>query len=92
MGKPVIAARIGALEEIIQPGVNGFLVEPGRISEMARTLQSIVDRPEQLDRLVIPGPVAIVTAGEHADRIDGIYRELVGAEGEEDKQAFPRVH
>ena len=92
MGKPVIAARIGALEEIIQPGVNGFLVEPGRISELARTLQSVVDHPEQLDRLLIPGPVAIVTAGEHAYRIDSIYRELVGADGEDARQAFPRVH
>ena len=92
MGKPVVAARIGALEEIIQPGVNGFLVEPGGISGLARTLQSIIDHPEQLDRLVIPGPVAIVTAGEHAETIDGIYRELVTADAGDEKQALPRVH
>lgn len=37
-GLPVLGSTAGAAQEIVQPGVNGFLVEPAATAEMARTL------------------------------------------------------
>jgi glycosyltransferase involved in cell wall biosynthesis len=40
-GTPVVAFRVGALEEIIEEGVTGFLVPPGDVVAAARALQRI---------------------------------------------------
>jgi glycosyltransferase involved in cell wall biosynthesis len=42
-GKAIIASRVGGIPEIIQDGVNGFLVEPARIGELRKTLQRVLD-------------------------------------------------
>ncbi len=39
MGTPVIAARIGGVAELVDDGVNGYIVTPGSIQELADALQ-----------------------------------------------------
>lgn len=39
-GTPVVAFRSGALEEIVEPGETGFLVEPGDVPGMAEAMQA----------------------------------------------------
>ena len=41
-GKPVIASRIGGLPELVAPGENGFLVEPGDRVGLAETLRRVL--------------------------------------------------
>jgi len=41
-GKPVIAARIGGLPELVAPDENGFLVEPGDRAGLAETLRRVL--------------------------------------------------
>lgn len=46
IGVPVIASRIGGIPELIQEGENGWLVEPGDVSELARTLKNVAEQTE----------------------------------------------
>ena len=45
-GRPVIAARVGGLQEVIQDGVTGYLVTPGDSEELAERMTHLWERPE----------------------------------------------
>eukprot|EP00271_Cylindrocystis_brebissonii_P004128 TRINITY_DN1560_c0_g1_i1.p1 TRINITY_DN1560_c0_g1~~TRINITY_DN1560_c0_g1_i1.p1 ORF type:complete len:544 (+),score=87.47 TRINITY_DN1560_c0_g1_i1:185-1816(+) len=46
-GVPVVAARAGGIPDIVsQPGVTGFLFEPGSVDEAVGQLQSLIKSPE----------------------------------------------
>ncbi len=47
-GTPVIASRLGAMNEIIADGVNGFRFRPGDESDLAERIRTILARPDQL--------------------------------------------
>lgn len=76
-GKPVLAARIGALPEIIQDGINGFLFPPGEIEPLTRLMASFVQDPRMITRLSTPGPVTILNTAQHAERILAIYEQVL---------------
>lgn len=46
MDKPVVGARIGQVEEIIQHRETGLLYEPGNVSQLVAALRSLIDDPE----------------------------------------------
>ncbi|WP_380174140.1 glycosyltransferase [Kineococcus sp. DHX-1] len=43
MEVPVVTTRIAGIPELVEDGVNGFLVEPGRPVEVARALRTLAD-------------------------------------------------
>lgn len=48
-GKPVIASKLGGLEEMIRDGQNGFLFEPGNPRELSRAIARLAScDPERL--------------------------------------------
>jgi len=49
--KPVIAANIGGLPEVIEDGVNGFLFEAGNVKQLTKILSNIVEKPEIISEL-----------------------------------------
>ncbi|HEX9652994.1 MAG TPA: glycosyltransferase, partial [bacterium] len=51
MGKPVIAAKIGQVEEVITDGRTGVLFEPGNVSELCSTLGNLLHDPRLCKRL-----------------------------------------
>ncbi len=51
LGRPVLASRVGGIGDLIIPGVNGWLVTPGRSDELAATLQHIAAQPEDVAEL-----------------------------------------
>lgn len=42
LGKPVIASRVGALPEIVQDGVTGWLFQPGNVEDLCSKIALIV--------------------------------------------------
>jgi glycosyltransferase involved in cell wall biosynthesis len=42
-GLPIIASRVGGLPDIIQDGINGILVEPGKPDQLASALQKLAN-------------------------------------------------
>ena len=47
-GLPVIGTALGGLRDMIVPGVNGYLVEPGNPEALARILSEVISAPEQV--------------------------------------------
>src|SRR5258708_39352366 len=50
-GLPVVASRIGQLEQLIKRDVNGLLTEPGDAAELAGALEQLRAEPELRSRL-----------------------------------------
>lgn len=48
-GKPVIGARIGAIDELVQEGVTGLLFQPGDPCSLAQRVTWAVDNPERIE-------------------------------------------
>jgi glycosyltransferase involved in cell wall biosynthesis len=44
--KPVVATRVGGIPEVVQDGVNGYLVAPGDVDDLTRRVQQLLDSPE----------------------------------------------
>ena len=72
-GKPVIAAKIGALPEVVVDGVNGFLTPPGDTEALAALFVKLADHPELLANLRLPGPAPILSVEQHIERLVEIY-------------------
>jgi glycosyltransferase involved in cell wall biosynthesis len=52
-GKPVIAAKAGGAVELIEPGIDGFLVAPGKAEELAQVITNCVNDLETTSNLAI---------------------------------------
>jgi glycosyltransferase involved in cell wall biosynthesis len=79
-GLPVVAARIGAPGELVDPGITGATFEPGSAAGLAKAVRNLLDSPEQLDAM-----------GRHAqdvyrwefspernlERLNAIYRDAM---------------
>lgn len=73
---PVIASRVGALQEAVTDGVNGFLFPPGDHQALSQIIHRIAENPQQLSALTVPGPIQILQVPEHVDRIEHVYQQI----------------
>ena len=46
-GRPVVATDVGGVPEVVQDGVTGILVPPGRPAELAEAILSLLDSPDR---------------------------------------------
>ncbi len=44
---PVIATRVGGIPELIEDGVEGYLIEPGDVDALSRRIIQLINHPEQ---------------------------------------------
>jgi glycosyltransferase involved in cell wall biosynthesis len=42
---PIVGTRVGAVPDMVEDGVNGFLVEPGKVEPLAQALCTLLDSP-----------------------------------------------
>jgi colanic acid/amylovoran biosynthesis glycosyltransferase len=43
--RPVLSTYVGGIPELVQPGINGFLVPPGSVDDLAEALRAVVSAP-----------------------------------------------
>ena len=79
-GLPVIAARRGALPEIIEDGCNGLLFEPENAEDLRRCLRRLLDEPGLLARLK-PDRFVWRDAHAYAQEVEQAYEAVLGQVG-----------
>ena len=47
LGKPVVGTRVNAIPEVIEPGVNGLLVESGDVLRMAEAITDLLENEQK---------------------------------------------
>lgn len=81
-GKPVIAARIGALPEVVREGETGLLFDPSAPQELAQHLNRLRLDSAQAERMGRAGRKLAeteYTPGLHLGRIHRIYKEAISS-------------
>jgi teichuronic acid biosynthesis glycosyltransferase TuaC len=77
-GKPVIGCKDQGIEDVIRHGVNGWLVRPGNLEEMASALTFLLSNAELRDRIGFTARQTILqnfTFEYQANQLNRIYRE-----------------
>ena len=69
---PVIASRLGALEEKVRDGVSGLLFAPGDVGDLVSVLRRTIDEPDLLARLRAGIP-PVTTIADHAAQLEALY-------------------
>jgi glycogen(starch) synthase len=84
MARPVLAARVGGLPEVVTDGSTGLLVQPGSPRALAAAVERLLDAPELAERM---GAAARRRAQEvfglecHVESYEALYRRLASASG-----------
>lgn len=79
MGKPVVASRIGGVEELVVDGETGLLVAPGNAKDLVTTIVRVLKDKSLCERLGEQGYVAarrLFDANANAQKVFEIYAEL----------------
>jgi glycosyltransferase involved in cell wall biosynthesis len=80
-GLPVIASRLGAMAELIEPGVTGLLFEPGDAQELSRLLRWADEHPARMAEMGANARArfdALYTPDINYARLVEIYRAAIG--------------
>jgi teichuronic acid biosynthesis glycosyltransferase TuaC len=77
--KAVIGCTGQGIEELIQQGVNGLLIEPGELNDLVRALSMLLDDEQMRRRMGRSARHTILhgfTLADQAARLSELYREL----------------
>jgi glycosyltransferase involved in cell wall biosynthesis len=74
-GTPVVVTNVGAVDEIIEPGSNGFLVDPRQLSTLGPTVQEALSRT--WDRQAIAARMEDWGWSACARQVMDVYRAIV---------------
>ena len=81
LGLPVIASAVGGIPEVIEDGLDGYLISPGDVASLTKQSQAIVEDPHMLRtigeraRQRVAAEYSIQTV---AQRHKILYESLVG--------------
>ena len=83
-GRPVVATRVGGVPDVVQEGVDGFLVETGDTEALAQQLAVLARDPGLRTRMGEAGRERILrryAVDRLIDDIDLLYRSLLESKG-----------
>jgi glycosyltransferase involved in cell wall biosynthesis len=81
VGLPVVATRVGGLEEAVQDGRTGLLVPPGSATALAGALRSILDGPDRSKAYGEAGRRRAIEAFQQSGmvrEVERVLHQLVG--------------
>lgn len=78
-GRPVVASRVGGIRDVVEEGVNGILVEPGRPGELAEALVGVLSDRPLAERLAAAARPSAERWLETPEGFAARLRELVAA-------------
>lgn len=76
---PVIATQVGGVTELVDDGVNGFVVRPGDVGALADRLELLVGDPDLRRRLGTAGRQTVVTEFSNAPEAARLARLFADA-------------
>lgn len=80
LGKPVIASRIGGIQEMVEDGVNGFLFNVADVKDMVDKMEFLWDHPKTIREMGIHGREMVekkYSLTEHYQAIMRVYSKLL---------------
>ncbi len=78
--RAVVASRVGGIPEIVEDGVEGILVEPMDVNQLAENCRRLIESPETAMKMGEQAQKRVAqefSAAAMADRVAGLYKELV---------------
>jgi glycosyltransferase involved in cell wall biosynthesis len=78
--RPIVASRVGGIPEIIEDGVEGYLVEPMDVNGLAERCRQLIEFPEVARKMSEQGRKRVerdFSATAMADRVASVYKELL---------------
>jgi glycosyltransferase involved in cell wall biosynthesis len=79
-GKPVVATDAGAVREIMEDGVEGFLVPPGDVQALTRAIKHILTHRDSALVMGRKGQARVrdhFSVQQHVDGVQAVYDELL---------------
>ena len=77
VGVPVVSTAVGGVPEVVQDGVNGLLVPPGRPDQLAAAMRRVLEEPGLRDRLAAGAKPSVEAISSEAiyGRLEALLRE-----------------
>jgi glycosyltransferase involved in cell wall biosynthesis len=80
LGRPVVSTYVAGIPELVENGVNGWLVPAGSVEALAAALREVLAAPEarltEMGRAGAARVAAMHDAGREAGRLARLFREL----------------
>lgn len=81
MGKPVVSTNIGGIPEIIDDGLNGFLVPPNEPQLLADKITYLLDNGDRAKEMGVMGRKKVVEQFadfKQIENIEKVYKDILG--------------
>lgn len=79
-GLPIVATAVGGTPEVVRDGHNGLLVPPGDVAALRRSIEYLLDNPEEARSMGRRGAVLVQECfdfDQHARKLEALYLRTV---------------
>jgi glycosyltransferase involved in cell wall biosynthesis len=90
--KPVIASNVGGVPEVVEDGISGYLVPPGRAELLAKAISTMLSDPAKMEAMGLAGYNRVkrdFTFKTQTDKLEAIYYQVLNGnkKGSEQRMA-----